>query len=352
MISFRQRTGGFGGARRAVVSGGAALVVLSGGAALAQDAKPDFIEAAKVKEAVVDTTKPQGWELGAELGANFSFGHSSNVVGNPDGSTIQVGGVFGGTANYRAGNHEWRNGLTITHTQSMTPQIDQFVKTVDNAELRSMYLYAIESVPWLGPFARFRLQTQLLPGYAIYAEDKVISIDGGAPQTLVGQDAFDLTKAFEPLALRQSAGAFARPIEGKELTTIFTLGVGAQEIITQGGRIVSDNADTPDVIELATLKNSTQIGGEIEMDLKGEYNKFITWTLQANILYPFVTSTEIDTDLEGAELINVDFAAKLSVKLADWASLDYVLNARRVPLVVDAWQVQNGLLLTTSFKIL
>lgn len=337
-------------AKAAVILG----VVGAAGAAGAQD-KPDYIEAAKVKEAVVDPTaaqKPQGWELGLELGANFSFGHSSNVVGNPDGSTIQVGGILGANANYRAGQHEWRNGLTITHTQAMTPQIDQFVKTVDNAELRSMYLYSMESVPWLGPFARFRLQTQLLAGYSINAEDKTISLDGGPEELLPSQEAYALTKAFEPLALRQSAGAFARPVESKEITTIITLGVGAQEILTRGGRIISDNADTPDVIEIVSLKDSTQVGGELEFDLKGEHNKFITWSLQANLLYPFVTETSIDTDLEGVELINVDFSGKLSVKLADWASLDYVLTARRVPLVVDAWQVQNGLLLTTSFKLL
>lgn len=329
-------------------------VVSGAGVASAQD-KGTFIEADKVKEVVADpkaAEKPQGWELGMELGANFSFGHSSNVVGNPDGSTIQVGGVLGASANYRNGQHEWRNGLAITHTQAMTPQIDQFVKTVDNAELRSMYLYSMESVPWLGPFARLRAQTQLLPGYSINAEDKTISVDGGPVQLLPSQEAFDLTKAFEPMALRQSAGAFARPVESKEFTTIITLGVGAQEILTRGGRIISDNADTPDVIEIVSLKDSTQVGAELEFDLKGEHNKFITWSLQANLLYPFVTETSIDTNLEGAELINVDFSGKLSVKLADWASLDYVLTARRVPLVVDAWQVQNGLLLTTSFKLL
>lgn len=338
----------------------AALFVGGVGFAQAQEvtneqANPDLVETNKLKEALAEAgeaKKRDGWQLGLELAANFAFGHSSNVVGNPDGSTIQVGGMFGAHANYRSGGHEWSNVLGITHTQAMTPQIDQFVKTVDNAELRSTYLYSIASVPWLGPFARVRAQTQILPGYAIYAEDQILSVDGGVEQRLFGQDTFDLTKAFEPLTLRESAGFFARPVEDESFTAIITLGVGAQEIFTRGGRVITDDADTPDVIEITSLEDSVQVGGELEFDLKGTYNKFISWTLQANLFYPFVTETKLDTELEGVDLMNVEFAGKLSVKLADWASLDYVLSAKRIPLVIDAWQMQNGLLLTTSFKLL
>jgi hypothetical protein len=40
------------------------------------------------------------------------------------------------------------------------------------------------------------------------------------------------------------------------------------------------------------------------------------------------------------------------VRLTKWASLDYVVSAKKIPLVLDAWQVQNGLLLTVGFDLI
>ena len=40
------------------------------------------------------------------------------------------------------------------------------------------------------------------------------------------------------------------------------------------------------------------------------------------------------------------------MKLAKWASLDYLLSAKRIPLILDKWQVQNNLLFTTGFDII
>jgi hypothetical protein len=54
----------------------------------------------------------------------------------------------------------------------------------------------------------------------------------------------------------------------------------------------------------------------------------------------------------GFARMTTQLAATLKVKLASWASLDDTFSARRVPLVVDKWQIQNGLLLTTSFTVL
>ena len=73
------------------------------------------------------------------------------------------------------------------------------------------------------------------------------------------------------------------------------------------------------------------------------------------MLYPFYSDPEAAIGgeiLEGVELTNVEISGKLSVKLAAWASLDYVLSAKYLPLIIDEWQVQNGLLLNSSFNLL
>ncbi|MCA9538175.1 MAG: hypothetical protein KC620_04775, partial [Myxococcales bacterium] len=73
------------------------------------------------------------------------------------------------------------------------------------------------------------------------------------------------------------------------------------------------------------------------------------------VLYPFYSDPEANlngTPLEGAELINAEVSAKVSAKITNWASLDYVFSARYLPLIVDEWQVQNGLLVSAAFNLL
>jgi hypothetical protein len=41
-----------------------------------------------------------------------------------------------------------------------------------------------------------------------------------------------------------------------------------------------------------------------------------------------------------------------AVKLVKWASLDYVVNVKRLPMILDQWQVQHSVLLTAGFDLL
>lgn len=48
----------------------------------------------------------------------------------------------------------------------------------------------------------------------------------------------------------------------------------------------------------------------------------------------------------------VGVQVELGVKLAEWMSVDYVLSARRLPMLIDRWQVSNNLVLSFSAKFL
>ena len=41
-----------------------------------------------------------------------------------------------------------------------------------------------------------------------------------------------------------------------------------------------------------------------------------------------------------------------AVKLVKWACLDYVVNVKRLPMILDQWQVQHSVLLTAGFDLL
>lgn len=346
--------------------------------AFAQD-KPDIVAEEKVKEqmkasadakakAAKENKSIDGWKFDLNIGFNGGFTQNSSVVGQADGSTWQIGAVLNGGANLYSGNHEWHNSLVIAHQQTETPAIDGFIKTADNFELTSMWLYKLKAVPWLGPFARARFQTQLFPGALVFGEDTNLQFrdpkgtpidtlnpnqtaDGAQVRSLTGQERVTITQAFEPFTMRQSMGAFARAVEEKTVQVTFTLGLGAQEVFVSGdgGFAVTDD-DATGQIELTRLQDSVQLGVEVGMEAAGTAGEQVTWALTVNTMQPFFVDAE--TDLEGLDLLNVETIGKVGVKLAKWVSLDYVLTARKIPLIVDEWQIQNSVLLSTAFNLL
>ena len=127
------------------------------------------------------------------------------------------------------------------------------------------------------------------------------------------------------------------------------LGFGIQEIITQNGFALTDDAATPE-IEYTQLNDATQGGAELEVGANGTIVENVTWNAKAAFFMPFFTTAA--TDLDGIELLSTELTAKLSVKIAKWFSIDYVLTAKRIPLILDDWQIQNGVLATAGFDIL
>lgn len=347
-----------------------ALALLVPLTASAQD--PDYVSNEEAKKVMADAAtdekkkKPDGWQLSLQVGLNVSLSDSQGVPGIENGTTYQIGGAIKGNARLISGDHEWRNSLDITHTRTSAPPLDEFIKSADDLTLKSMYLYHIPSIPWLGPFARFRLSTALFPGELLLAADTPYQVDGavdadGNPvlTTLPGRTALDLTGAFEPLLMRESIGVFVNPLDGDALNLTVSVGAGAQEVITQGGQVVADNPDTP-FIEINSLQDSTQIGLEVEITAEGAFTETLTYGLTVNTLTPFYSDPEKSAadpetgeTLEGpVDLTNIDIGGKLGVKLAKWASLDYVLSAKYLPLIVPEWQVTNSVLLNASFNLL
>lgn len=311
---------------------------------------PDDI---KTEEVLTAPKEDLGWKLKLTVGATGSYSHSSDVVGVENGATTQAGLLINSGATYIANGHEWNTTLTIKEQQTRTPAISSFAKSSDEAALRTTYLHHLKRIDWLGPYARLSAMTQLFDGYLVRADDTTVlrtRRDGSIVQKDVpAEHKISLTKTVEPLVLRESAGIFAVPFKHDAVTVKMKAGPGFEHIMVRDGYSVNDDSATPE-LELLQMQTSTQGGAELELEAGGKVSEQVTWTARANVFYPYFVS--VDTDLTGAELLSTDVTAKLSVHLSKWASLDYVLAAKRVPLVVDAWQVQNTILFTAGFDLL
>lgn len=325
-----------------VLHGAVALSLFAGGPALAA-ADPGLLP---TETEVVKEAKPQGWDPALLLGASISLSSNSNFVGQPDGNSFTGGLNLFGRLDYLQDVIDWRNTLKINEVFTRTPIIDEFVKTVDQLLFESvLYLRYSEVV---GPFVSFKLETAILEGRDVRAAAVDYSVDGTVVET--GVTSIKITDPFQPLQLKEAVGAFFRPIQGKDIEVDIRLGFGASQTFAEGARIVADDPATATIIELTSLKDVIQAGAVLGIEAKGELEEGrVNYQARAEVMMPFVNDDPSNRGV--TELTNFDISGKLGFKLFEWASLNYELKIMRLPQLVDAWQIQNNLLLTFSYAL-
>ena len=319
---------------------------------LASPAAAKVVDDALAKKTLKDQKDGSSKKL--TLGFTGSANSSSNVVGAIDGTTMQIGLLLQGEVKRYWGKHGWETEAKLQHAQTRTPVLDAFVKSADVLEVVSTWMYNVSEKPAAGPFARFKLATQLLGSVDIRPTKvtvKKTAIDGTVKTDIADPEiATPTTNAFEPLVMTQTAGLFANPITEKALTLKTKLGAGAQEIVTSGGYSVTGYDKDTATVSLKELETSVQMGAEFELNANGAMSETVGWTAKANFFMPVYSSAT--ARFSGMDALQTDIGATISVKLSSWAKLDYALNIKRLPLVIDEWQIQHGLMLTTGFNLL
>jgi len=171
----------------------------------------------------------EGWSPKLELSANLSLGSSQDVVGQTDGDTKTYGLNVTGGANYRDIRQEWRSVLKLAQATSKSPAISQYVKSQDQILVDSIYLYSLESVPWLGPYVKAGVQTSLFKGEDIRERVYTYSVKG-SNEVLHTGETLRLTDSLRPIATKQSVGAFAKLIDRKKTQLELRLGLGLIQV--------------------------------------------------------------------------------------------------------------------------
>jgi hypothetical protein len=82
--------------------------------------------------------------------------------------------------------------------------------------------------------------------------------------------------------------------------------------------------------------------------MAGDVTEGVAWKAKANVFMPAYSTAGKKT---GLDAMTSDLGFGIGIKLAKWLSLDYTLTARRVPLILDDWQIQNGVMITAGFKL-
>ena len=304
-----------------------------------------------------------GWYPKLRIGGSASINYNKDVDGVTDGTAFTFGLYIKGALDYVYKWFEWQNKLEVEHQQTKLPTIDDFIKTTDKFDFQTLGLFRIPQAEWVGPFVRFRLQTSLFPGY--YVTDKDIQVRYYQSNTKIdaksddkftrpsrevaAQESVKLSNAFEPLLISEAAGVFFNPYEDEMLSVNVKLGAAGQHLIASGGYVSFDDDDGDAFYDVRELVDTHSVGVEGEVELKGVFVGYVNWSLIGSIYYPCAVND--DHGLSSADLIHSDITAKISVKLAQWASLDYALIAKRAPFVTTDWQITNTLLFTLGFDV-
>jgi Protein of unknown function (DUF3078) len=300
-------------------------------------------------------SRPEGWASRGNAGLTAAFANNSGVVGQTDGTSFSFGMKGDVSLDYNREKHEWRNTLGVVASITRTPVVAEFVKTSDNLNFDSIYLY--HALPWFGPFGLVSMNTAMFRGSDVEAApvSYVITKTDGTMLTPIVADHLSLSDPFRPLTFKQSAGIFAQAYQSVPATLELRLGAGAQEVLADGQLAVTGTVQVMNPVNgvlnqvnLQQLEDANQLGPELAASLWGTFvDKTITYRINADVMTPALHSALVPGDTRGpVALTNVQVDGKVSFHFVSWASLDYQLRAIRQPQVVDVFQVQNTLLLT------
>lgn len=228
--------------------------------------KAEYVEAPKSEEGA----RPEGASAGLSLGATLNMVDNRSVVGQAQGTGFAAGYTLDAAVAYNAEHHEWRNGLISSAGTTKTPTIDTWVKTRDALSFESIYLY--HALPWIGPFVRVGLDTQMFGGSDPRAAATTYAIAhvDGSTETITGTR-LHLSNPFQPMTLKESAGAFVQPLRDERIRLEGRAGAGAQEVFANGVLALADDVKTPDQVEVKELKSFNQAGIEALVEATGTF---------------------------------------------------------------------------------
>jgi hypothetical protein len=292
----------------------------------------------------------EGFEAQVEVGATLNFNDNRNVVGQTTGSSLTFGQKFDATTSWIRGPHEARAALNLVQSLVRTARLPVLVKSQDLLRFEVVYLYRL--LDWAGTFARLGGDGPLLAGYDDRVDPVTYSIEDRSGTTrTVTTSHLPLTGVGRPFNFKESAGLFARLRRSEPLNVEVRAGAAGRQTIADGQLALRDVSDTP-TIEVFELESYQQVGPELSASAWGKLREgLVTYRIGIDVMVPIHhTFYTVDRQADEFDLMNVDAFASLSVKVVEWASLDYDLRVVRQPQLVEQTQIRNNLLLTFGFR--
>jgi hypothetical protein len=318
--------------------------------AMAQTTVWDSTNGLKVDEKP-DQPKVMGWSKKANLGANFSYSSSQDVVGQTDG-TSQVYGLNLKSGFYKnTENSEWRNDVGYTGATTRTPSVPRYIKSSDEFKISSIYLYALPEHPKVGPYGRMEAAAPLFIGEDVRPTVQTYNINRtDGTSSAVTASSLRLTDGFKPLTTKEAVGFFYRPVEKEKVKVELRLGVAALQVAA-AGQLSVKGPNATGGIDVNELDDISQAGVEAAASVKGKWNEASGYEVGAEALTPFVTNKRSSDDRDALQLTNFDGYIKLTSNMTSWASFGYDYKVKIQPQLVERAQQIHLFVLNVNYNL-
>jgi hypothetical protein len=242
------------------------------------------------------------------------------------------------------------------------PAIPEFIKNTDALQVESIYLYHLK--PWIGPFARFRLDTAMFAGTDVRPRPRTTRSrrpgrdhNADLRSRLRGSVRHDQAAPHGRLPAshaEESLGAFVQPYK----SVPFNVEVRSALAHRRSSRTTSSPSPTSPTPPTTALRRATPRRSRLSSASRSpssptssrlglEANLEVWGTLydeQDHVQVSTAASWRLSrtgrcrksyTDAGGkddvGQLTNIDLGANVNVKIVEWASLGYEFKAVRVP---------------------
>lgn len=282
-----------------------------------------------------------------------ALAHNYQIPGLADGLTFNLIALISGKLTLVHNQLRWISTVELVNAHAKTPVVKPILKTADllAVDIRLEYRFT-GKMDKVFLYAGLALTTPLFPGDLVPTTDTDLVLtrtDSTQLTALARADRrFRLTAPFAPLFFKQLLGSGVKAYTSTLATLGLYLGITTQQIWASGW--TPADVDTTAELELMELQDYQQLGVATGFTLGGRIHKRLTYAILADFTYPLYTSVE--TSLKGFDLMDIDLSFKLSLKVARWVSVDYLLSAKRLPLIVDQWQLVNNLVVAITADVM
>lgn len=302
----------------------------------------DFQGAGEVLVGADSTESSTGWNIDLVLGGSVQFLRSDNVVGKGSASTINLSAFIETLVRYNDPEHLAYLRLNIEEGGDITLPSSPYIATTDELELDLLYVYKVTD--WFGPYVRSAVLTNLVPGIEELGSPRDlvrIDTDGTVIETETEATSLELRGPLSPIELQYGGGGRFTwsPDYWFDLST--RIGVGGRQVFTRNLFVEVDDPATA-ALELHRVDDIGQVGIEAAVVIDVLATRYVSLNIEFDMLDPFDAFDEPVIDLR----------TTVALRLASFASLNYVLRVKDDPAISPDTQIDQAVQLRFAWKAL
>lgn len=272
--------------------------------------------------------------LSGLIGGGISLASQSNVTGVADRTELTPSFYFDLIARFSPGKH-YLYGRFNSEEAFKQEDWDHFEKNTDFVRVDTLYAYRL--LEFLGPYARFGLDTTLFPGFLYFDTDTTVETDKGAKYN--GVDVFRISDPFFPLTLKPGAGLRFNTLPSTWINLWALVGVGGRFTFTGNTFKDADLSDTPE-FEVAAVDSFRSYGLETTVVLNFALTRWVNANTEFEGFVPF-------DDFEHPTL---RWDNNIGLRITSFISVNYIYRMKYEPELNEELQHDHQVQLRASYK--